>query len=149
MPVDKFGRHFLRTSAYDSKLKHDSICFPTSTPFYICQHSQLHSKCIIKFSGQKVSSKHNPAEELVYLLDNYKDAYTMPVTGKVESIQVYPSDTKITVNDLKPPQSSSFFIGKQLMKGEQLSFLAKDSKSFKEKLQVELVLQCSLQQNES
>lgn len=89
MPVDKFGRHFLRTSAYGFTLKNKSICFFTSTiPCYICQYSQLHIICITKFSGQKVRLKRNPLMKFIYLLDNYIDVDSMHVTGTVESLSI-------------------------------------------------------------
>lgn len=139
MPLDKFGRHMLRTrlapylspqSSYSPILTSS----PTSSPFYICEPSLHHSKCFINIRGHLDKSQ----SLLHYTLENATTEYKSPVYGRIEHIEIIPSNSTILVND--DMIAIDQLVGKIINKGDKFTFLAVK----KDSLYVEIVLQCPL-----
>lgn len=140
MPVDKFGRHFLKTSPY--KITSDTVSIPKSKPFYIWEPKNQYSKCVIGISSAATNSKSHVNSEFIYFLKNQKNYYQFPVGGKIENFEMFPLQTKIKLNDSENFVTGGSFIGQQVNKGDKLTFIAKDSKDSNKPLYIEIVLQC-------
>lgn len=143
MPVDKFGRHFLRTSPYPLE---DTILLPKSTPFYIFQPSNLYSKCIITIVSGESTQKSRVSKEPSYVLENHKTSYKFSLSGKIENLYMFPTNTKVIFNGTIIAQND--LIGKQIIINDKIAFHAENVESLKEKLYVEIVLNCPISVND-
>lgn len=142
MPVDKFGRHFLQTASHNLSVKSDTVSLPKSTPFYIWQPTNQHSKCVIKISNGVSNSKSYVDSEFIYFLENQETYYQFPIGGTIESLKIYPIQTKIKLNDTNNLSNSGRLIGQQVNKGDKLSFVSSNPENRDKPLYVEIVLQC-------
>lgn len=138
MPIDKFGRHMLRKRIipYSSSTSSFPILTspPGTSPFYICEPSLHHSKCIINIRGHLQKSKSLS----LYTLENTTTVYKFPVFGKIESIEVSPIDTTVFFN--KTEVIIEKLVGNIINIGDQLIFYARN----KDPLYVQIVLQCPI-----
>jgi hypothetical protein len=139
MPIDKFGRHILRAAPYQSVTSPQMPVItssPNTSAFYICEPSLHHSKCIINIRGvENKSKKHS-----YYILENTKEEYIFPISGKIESIEISPTNCPVSfgIKTLK----SSDLIGKNINKGDIIRFRGQSAS-----LYVEIVLQCPIEKN--
>lgn len=143
MPLDKFGRHFLQNRSQPYTVSNAAIlgASPMSTPFYICEPYSYHAKCIIYVYGISELSESS----LFYYLDNGKVEYKFPVSGKIESIEISPSNVPINLN-FENAVVAQKLEEKRINKGDTLQFniipnVSKD-------LYVQIVIQCSLEKDE-
>lgn len=139
MPLDKFGRHMLRTrlAPYSSpQLPHPPVLTssPVSSPFYICEPSSHHSKCVINIRGRLDKSQNI----LHYTLENQTDEYKSPIFDRVEHIEITPIDSRVLIND--DIFTIDELVGKIINKGDTFIFPAPKKVS----LYVEIVLQCPI-----
>lgn len=142
MPIDKFGRHLLTSRAVPYSSPIISTPAPlvnssaTSSPFYICEPSSHHSKCVLTIRGHSI-----PRRSTVYfILENNTTDYTFPISGKIENIIISPSTAELS-RRAGPSFQASKLIGETLAKGELFRFI---SLKQTEPLYVEIVLQCPI-----
>lgn len=136
MPVDKLGRHFLRTSPYNFPWRQQQ----QPDTLFLCQPS-IKSECVLKISSdEKVSSsplqpvvsgpilKTAPEKpnvsEFNYFLENGKNRYKFPVDGTLKGFTIFPTDTKVSFNNSDTLQSHWMLLEKEIKKGDTLSFFA-------------------------
>lgn len=134
MPLDKFGRHMLRSRLHPI---HTSTTTSLTSPFYICEPSSYHSKCIIYIHGQVDQNK----SVALYVLDNTNTDYKFPVSGKIENVQIFPSKTSVFLNGV----GVNNIEGKIVKKGDTLSFSI--TSMITVPLYVQIVIQCPLIQD--
>lgn len=154
MPVDKLGRHFLRTPPYNFPWRQQS------DTLVLCQPS-LKSECVLKISSvDQVSTsviqtvlkapvstpppKEPQKSDLNYVLENEKHNYKLPVSGTIKGITIFPADTKIVLNGSNTLQSHWTLLEKEIKKGDTLSFFATNITNLRKRLFVELVIHCPL-----
>lgn len=112
MPIDKGGRHMLRSIPYStpqaSITPQPVLPLSSSLPFYICQPATYHSRCMLYVQiPQSFSNK--PTE------------YDIPISGKIESVKVNPSDILFVFSNEK--LKSTEIVGRDVVKDEKLSFI--------------------------
>lgn len=108
MPIDKFGRHMLRTTPYQQ--------LPiSSSPYYICEPTTFYTPCIITIRG----SFNKGRSTSFYELENNGIVYTLPVSGVVKDININPTN-KIFINSKS--YDTTTLLGQKLAKGDQLGF---------------------------
>lgn len=138
MPIDKFGRHMLknRIIPYSSPTLSSPILTspPRTSPFYICEPSSHHSKCVINIRGRLQKSQSLN----FYTLENTTTEYKFPVSGKIENIEVSPVDTTVFLNTNAVVTHE--LAGKIINIGDTFIFHAKN----KDPLYVQIVLQCPI-----
>lgn len=136
MPIDKFGRHILRDRSTPYLLP-TLASSPQSSPFYICEPSLHHSKCIIKIKGSenKLSG--------MYTLENQKQEYIFPISGKIEYVDIFPTDCEMFHN-FGSAITPKGLIGLTINKGDKLLF---NTVPGQPSLHMEMVLQCPITKN--
>lgn len=132
MPIDKFGRHMLRATAYPTlRLSTDS------TPFYMCEPSKFYSPCVITIRGVS-----NLRESVAfYALENNEVEYILPVSGVLKDINISPN-VQIFINSERFDKAN--IVNEKLRKGDRLKFSLQSEPTF----HTELVLFCPLQKDE-
>lgn len=141
MPIDKFGRHLLRSNAVTYSSPIISTPAPlvsssaTSSPFYICEPSSHHSKCVLTIRGNSIPRRSIS----YYILENNTTDYSFPISGKIENIIISPSTTKVWRSNLSI--QSNELIGDTIAKSDVLKFVSLNQT---EPLYVEIVLQCPI-----
>lgn len=135
MPIDKFGRHMLRDRSvpYSPPTITSS---PDSSPFYICEPKLHHSKCVINLRGHSTKTG-------MYILENNKDEYVFPISGKLESLEIVPATCQMFLNG-GTALTSIELIGTNINKGDKINFI---TVSKQPSLYVEIVLQCPITKN--
>lgn len=131
MPLNRFNQHYLASCSDD--------IVTTATPFYICQPSKHHSKCILTIRGTKhLATTH-------YILDNTTTTYVFPVTGKVENVSCFPE--QIEVNYKKQTDNIEQLVNDNIVtKGDTLQFPL-TVRSLADNIYVEFVIQCHLEKD--
>lgn len=138
MPIDKFGRHISKNSSppYSSILQRQT--FPSqSAAFYIWDTLLHHSKCVLIIRGTQSSIPNS-----LYNLENGGDEYVFPIAGKIESIDIHPSNCQIFLNGGAAVRAKSL-INTNINKGDKMSFMT----IAKQPLYVQIVLQCPISKN--
>lgn len=145
MPIDKFGRHMLKRKL-NVDLSPHLLTSPTPmadlSPFYICQPASHHAKCVLQIHGI-FNMKTSVA---FYTLDQQDVQYKFPVSGKLESIDISPATTLITLNDAESV-SAHDLVETIVNKGDTLKFLTSQPKSTPS-LYVQIVVQCPIAKDE-
>lgn len=141
MPIDKFGRHLLRSNAVTYSSPIISTPAPlvnssaTSSTFYICEPSSHHSKCVLTIRGHSIPKR----SVAYYILENNTTDYSFPISGKIENIIISPPTTKVWQSNLSIP--SNKYIGETIAKSDVFRFISLNQT---EPLYVEIVLQCPI-----
>jgi hypothetical protein len=128
MPIDKGGKHMLANRRVPYEAPENPIVSSTSSnpisSFYVCEPTQLYSICVLNIKGTR-----DPDKQYLTMEDG-NDYYTIPVTGKIQSISTEPQNLNIGLAK-----------GIQLTKDEKLAFSTDLSDSA---VYITLVLLCTL-----
>lgn len=131
MPLNKFNQHYLSSTSSDEIVS----SIPTSS-FYICQPSKYHSKCVLTIHGHK-------GDDGFYRLDNNTSKYKIPITGKVENIQCYPTNLNVLYKT-ESDNIEKILNSNIINKGDILQFYIN---STSDELFVEFIIQCPLEKD--
>lgn len=137
MPIDKFGRHMLASSHLLYSQKPSQLLSSTASSLFECQPVQYCSECVLYIKGYYDLKQHISR----YILDNGEIEYILPISGKVQTINITPN-TNIFLND-KHFEISSI---KSLNIGDKLTFVR--GKDLNTNLYVQIVLLCPLVKDE-
>lgn len=128
MPIDKFGRHMLRSMPY-SPLQPPS----NKENFYFCQPADFKTPCLMYIRGV-----YNRAQNaLLFHLENGSTIYKSPISGIIKHITITPNVT-LFLNG----EGVDKIVNTPLNKGDELSFAITSSNQTV--LYVELVVLCSV-----
>lgn len=137
MPIDKFGRHMLASSHFSHSSQQSQLLSSTAPSLFECQPVNYYSECIFHIKGYYDLKQHISR----YILDNGEVEYILPISGKVQSINVIPN-AKLFLNGDHVDVSSI----KTLQSGDKLTFVR--DIDLPKTLYVQLVLLCPLVKDE-